>query len=152
MKQAKSLEKQLATEDTLIESLLSLLIQMSESDSHQVGSGNEHNKRENLENANASELLLLLSHINDMRSSGSYLNRNKLSNAVAMLLKMEFDKNSTFKNLILERELVEEQKEEQPAAEAVEEEKVEESTMMIDTTNAGVERARKEKADKEQKK
>ena len=152
MKQAKSLEKQLATEDTLIESLLSLLIQMSESGSHQVGSGNEHNKRENLENANASELLLLLSHINDMRSSGSYLNRNKLSNAVAMLLKMEFDKNSTFKNLILERELVEEQKEEQPAAEAVEEEKVEESTMMIDTTNAGVERARKEKADKEQKK
>ena len=38
LKQAKSLEKQLATEDTLIESLLRLLILMSESESHQVSS------------------------------------------------------------------------------------------------------------------
>ena len=82
---------------------------MSQSESHEVTNGNI-NERDSLENANASELLLLLSNVSDMRCNGSYLNRNKLSNAVAMLLKMEFEKNSSFKNLILERELVEEQK------------------------------------------
>ena len=114
LKQAKCLEKQLATEDTLIESLLGLLIKMSESSTHQVqnASGAQHH----LENANASELLLLLSNVSDLKSNNQHLNRNKLSNAVAMLLKMEFEKNSKFKDLILDNELVEEQKQEQPAA------------------------------------
>ena len=47
----------------------------------------------------------------EMKSNGNYLNRNRLSNAISMLLKMEFDNNHKFKDLILERELVEEAKE-----------------------------------------
>ena len=86
-----------------------------------------------------------------MRSNNQHLNRNKLSNAVAMLLKMEFNKNSSFKDLILDRELIEEEEKQEPmvASDAQEEEPTE---MMIDTTSAGVEKAKKESEEKQQKK
>jgi hypothetical protein len=45
-----------------------------------------------------------------MKSNGNYLNRNRLSNAISMLLKMELDNNHKFKDLILEKELIEETK------------------------------------------
>ena len=55
-----------------------------------------------------------------------------------MLLKMELDKNHKFKDLILEKELIEETKEQVQ----VEEQKGEES-MIIDTSVTGIEKAKK---------
>ena len=105
MKQACDLEKQFITDDTLIESLLCLLIQMSESDSHQVRDKNSNLKqRKNLENANSSQLLSLIANLSNLRSEGMHLNRNKLSNAIAMLLKTEFEGDLASKSLILGRE------------------------------------------------
>ena len=73
-----------------------------------------------------------------MKSNGNYLNRNRLSNAISMLLKMELDKNHKFKDLILEKELIEETKEQAQ----VEEQKGEES-MIIDTSAFGIEKTKK---------
>ena len=55
-----------------------------------------------------------------------------------MLLKMEFDSNHKFKNLILEKELIEESKEQVQA-----EEKKEEESMIIDTSATGIEKTKK---------
>ena len=46
-----------------------------------------------------------------MKANGNYLNRNRLTNAISMLLKSEIEGNPKFKNLILEKELLEEKEE-----------------------------------------
>ena len=110
---------------------------MSQAETLQVKE-KDKNSRENLENANTSELLLLMQSLCEMKSNGNYLNRNRLLNAISMLLKMELDKNHKFKDLILEKELIEETKEQVQ----VEEQKGEES-MIIDTSVTGIEKAKK---------
>ena len=110
---------------------------MSQTESLQVKE-KDKNSRENLENANTSELLLLMQSLCEMKSNGNYLNRNRLSNAISMLLKMELDNNHKFKDLILEKELIEETKEQVQ----VEEQKGEES-MIIDTSVTGIEKTNK---------
>ena len=67
----------------------------------------DKNSRECLENANTSELLLLMQSLCEMKSNGNYLNRNRLTNAISLLLKQELEGNSKFKSLILEQDLIE---------------------------------------------
>ena len=72
-----------------------------------------------------------------MKSNGNYLNRNRLTNAISLLLKQELEGNSKFKSLILEQDLIEDS-----VGQAGPEEQKAEEGMVIDTSASGIEKAK----------
>ena len=81
-----------------------------------------------------------------MKSNGNYLNRNRLTNAISLLLKQEFDGNSKFKALILEQELIEDE-----VVKTEPEGHIDEEGMIIDTSAAGIEKAKEVEQEKARK-
>ena len=88
--QARIVEKQLETEDTMIETILRLIIQFAEDRKFEQGN-NAAATRENLENVSAAEITFLIQTLEDLRQPNSsvHTNRNKFANAFAFLLASE---------------------------------------------------------------
>jgi len=135
--QAKFMERQLETEDTLIETILRLVIQFAEEKHYDAKA---LVPREAQENAQSSEIIFLIHSLDEQRqtSAPGHSNRNKFANAFALLLSSEIECKDDFKKLI-----VEEDEDETVAAEVLGmdvDEGRQEATIMIDTTAEGLKR------------
>ena len=102
--QAKHLERQLETEDTLIETVLRLVIQFTEEKTYDRTGPLVTS--EMLENVNAAEITYLIYSLEDLRQAQSsvHTNRNKFANAFAYLLSNEVGAKGDFRRLITDEQ------------------------------------------------